>query len=84
MGKLSYINPSNFESEEIEFPDNQIRLAEYVEKAVHMEGFMVNGPIINETKDKLIIGVLEKLQNNNFSGRENFKNEKYKITIEKI
>lgn len=84
MGKLSYISPVDFITEEIEFPDNLIRLAEYVEKAVHMEGFIVSGPIITETKDKLVIGVLEKLQNNTFSGRENFKSEKYKITIEKI
>ncbi len=77
MGKLSYINPSNFESEEIEFPDNQIILASYIKKAIHMDGFMISGPIVNDDKDKLIIGAIEK-------GEPGSVREKYKITIEKI
>jgi hypothetical protein len=82
MGKLSYINPSNFEPEEIEFADNQIKLAEYVEAAVHMEGFQVSGPIISDDKKKLVIGVFEK-STSMFEIAPPLR-ERYKIIIEKI
>lgn len=79
MRKLNYVNPLDFKQEVVEFEENHIQIAEYVEKAVHLENFIVEGPIISDDKKKLVIGVL----NNNREIGEPI-TEKYKITIEKF
>jgi len=77
MEKLKYIKPDNFQEVEVEFFPNHVRIANYVERAVHLEDFFVNGPIISDDMKKLVIGVFGK----ELPGDPR---ERYKITIEKI
>lgn len=77
MKTLNYVSPLDFKQELVEFEDNHLRIAEYVEKAVHLENFQVEGPIISDDKKKLVVGVLG-------NGLPGSVREKYKITIEKL